>query len=258
LTQNVPGMIYQFQMESDGTSHFPYVSKGGEDIYGFSANLKLPPSGRKASSVIHPDDALRVAKTIVESAQQLTLWRQEYRVCLPERGERWVSGVARPQPLESGAVLWHGYIQDITEQKHQAMELEEAQRMLQHLLHAMPVALCMVDESRHIYFRNQRFLDYFGYTESQVPSMDEWAVFAYPDPACLPQPGGLRVAPSAGLCRHARWLHPQPGVPHHRRQRQRADHGHRRRAVWQQPAGDLCRSHGRASAQRSTGENGLY
>ena len=135
-------MIYQFQMESDGTSHFPYVSKGGEDIYGFSANLKLPPSGRKASSVIHPDDALRVAKTIVESAQQLTLWRQEYRVCLPERGERWVSGVARPQPLESGAVLWHGYIQDITEQKHQAMELEEAQRMLQHLLHAMPVALC--------------------------------------------------------------------------------------------------------------------
>lgn len=189
LTQNVPGMIYQFQMESDGTSHFPYVSKGGEDIYGFSANLKLPPSGRKASSVIHPDDALRVAKTIVESAQQLTLWRQEYRVCLPERGERWVSGVARPQPLESGAVLWHGYIQDITEQKHQAMELEEAQRMLQHLLHAMPVALCMVDESRHIYFRNQRFLDYFGYTESQVPSMDEWAVFAYPDPAYRSQVG---------------------------------------------------------------------
>ncbi len=62
------------------------------------------------------------AQTIVESAQQLTLWRQEYRVCLPGRGERWVSGVARPQPLESGAVLWHGYIQGhSTEQKHQAI-----------------------------------------------------------------------------------------------------------------------------------------
>jgi hypothetical protein len=34
--------------------------------------------------------------------------------------------------------------------------------MLQHLLHAMPVALCMVDESRHIYFRNQRFLEKEG------------------------------------------------------------------------------------------------
>lgn len=189
LTQNVPGMIYQFQLESDGTSHFPYVSKGGEDIYGFSANLKLPPTGSKAGSVIHPDDALRIAKTIVESAQQLSLWREEYRVCLPNRGERWVSGVARPQQLTGGAVLWHGYIQDITEQKQQAMALEEAQRMLEHLVHAMPVALCIVDETRHIYFRNQRFLDYFGYTEAVVNTMDEWAVRAYPDPAYRSQVG---------------------------------------------------------------------
>ncbi|MBV2163422.1 MAG: diguanylate cyclase [Comamonas sp.] len=182
LTQNVPGMIYQFQLEPDGTSHFPYVSKGGEDIYGFSADL-LEPAGSKARSVIHPDDALRVAQSIVDSAQALTVWREEYRVRLQDRGERWVSGVARPQRLDGGAVLWHGYIHDITDRKRQAIELEETQRMLQHLIHAMPVALCMVDEARGIYFRNQRFLDYFGYTEAQVPSMDEWAVHAYPDPA---------------------------------------------------------------------------
>ena len=188
LTQNVPGMIYQFQLEPDGTSHFPYVSKGGEDIYGFSADL-LAPAGSKARSVIHPDDALRVAQSIVDSAQALTVWREEYRVRLQGRGERWVSGVARPQRLDSGAVLWHGYIQDVSDRKHQAIELEETQRMLQHLIHAMPVALCMVDETRRIYFRNQRFLDYFGYTEAQVPSMDEWAIHAYPDPGYRSQVG---------------------------------------------------------------------
>ncbi|VUZ27955.1 Uncharacterised protein [uncultured Comamonas sp.] len=181
LTRNVPGMIYQFQLEPDGSSHFPYTSKGVEDIYGFSADL-LEPAGRRARTAIHPEDAPRVAQSIVDSAQALAVWCEEYRVTV--RGqERWVSGVARPQRLDSGAVLWHGYIHDITDSKRQAIELEEAQRMLQHLIHAMPVALCMVDEARGIYFRNQRFLDYFGYTEAQVPSMDEWAVHAYPDPA---------------------------------------------------------------------------
>lgn len=180
LTRNVPGMIYQFQLEPDGTTHYPYTSKGVEDIYGFSAD-SLEPTDRRVHTAIHPDDAPRVAQSIIDSAQSLTVWRQEYRIAVCGK-ERWISGVARPQRLDSGAVLWHGYIYDITASKRQTIELEKTQRMLQHLIHAMPVALCMVDEKRGIYFRNQRFLDYFGYTEAQVPSMDEWATHAYPDP----------------------------------------------------------------------------
>ncbi len=121
----------------------------------------------KASSVIHPDDALRVAKTIVESAQQLTLWRQEYRVCLPGRGEAGTRCGPAPATGERGRAL--AWLSEHRAEKHQAMELEEAQRMLQHLLHAMPVALCMVDESRHL-LRNQRFLKLSLHRKPRCPA----------------------------------------------------------------------------------------
>ncbi len=182
LTQNVPGMIYQFQLEPDGRGHFPYTSQGVLNVYGLQPE-QVQRDGRLALQVIHPDDLPQVLASIRQSADTLTVWHQQYRVQSPNGQERWVSGQAQPQRLEGGAVLWHGYILDITDAKLQALELEKAQRMLEHLIHTMPVALCMVDDQRRIYLRNQRFLDYFGYTEADVPTMDAWAEHAYPDPA---------------------------------------------------------------------------
>ncbi len=183
LTQNVPGMIFQFQLEPDGSSHFPYASKSMQALYGTQGAPERSASSLALLSIIHPEDASAVGQSIERSAIDLSIWSQEYRVCLPGAPQRWVRGVARPQRLDGGAVLWHGYIQDISHGKQQAMQLEETQRMLQHLIHAMPVALCMVDDARCIYFRNQRFLDYFGYTEAEIPTMDCWAQTVYPDTA---------------------------------------------------------------------------
>lgn len=73
--------------------------------------------------MIHPDDLERVAAAIDESARTLSLWQAEYRVSLPGRGERWVSGQAMPQRQEDGSILWHGYIHDVTERKNQEFEL---------------------------------------------------------------------------------------------------------------------------------------
>jgi PAS domain-containing protein len=105
---------------------------------------------------IHPADRVAGEAAMQESARTLGVWQGEYRVTLPGRGERWLSGQARPQRLRSGAVLWHGYVHDITEAKRQAMELQEKERLLRHLMEQMPIGLCIVDESGHFSFRNQR------------------------------------------------------------------------------------------------------
>ena len=36
LVESLPGMLYQYQLEPDGRSHFPYASPGVADIYGFT------------------------------------------------------------------------------------------------------------------------------------------------------------------------------------------------------------------------------
>ena len=67
-----------------------------------------------------------------------------------------------------------------------AAELTESVRTnenkLRRILEDMPVGLCMVDHQERIYFRNRRFQQLFGYSESEVPTLREWWYQAYPDP----------------------------------------------------------------------------
>jgi len=180
LVESLPGMLYQYQLEPDGRSHFPYASPGVADIYGFTPE-QLQADAAPVFTRTHPEDLPRRMQHVQESARTLADWKSEYRVILPGVGERWLSGQARPQRLEGGAVLWHGYIHDVTDMKRQALQLQETERLLQQLINDMPVGLCMVDAQRRIYFRNRRFLEHFGYAEAEVPTLHEWALLAYPD-----------------------------------------------------------------------------
>ncbi|WP_263265108.1 diguanylate cyclase [Pseudomonas sp. RIT-PI-S] len=122
LSAEVPGGIYQFRLNADGTCAFEYASLGLRDIY----EIDLQVLASDASPVfkrIHPDDLEAVLDSIEASARQLTRWQAEYRVCLPIRGERWVRGEATPEPLAEGGVRWHGYLSDISDLKHVEQEL---------------------------------------------------------------------------------------------------------------------------------------
>lgn len=190
LTESLPGMLYQYQLEPDGRSHFPYVSSHVAAAYGYQPQ-ELRADAAPAFAHIHPQDAQAFAHSIQESARTLADWQCEYRVTLPGRGERWLSGQARPQRLEGGAVLWHGYVHDITDLKQQALQLHGTERVLQQLMNDMPVGLCMVDAHRRIYFRNRRFLQDFGHAEAEAPTLHEWSLQAYPDPAYREQVASL-------------------------------------------------------------------
>jgi PAS domain S-box-containing protein len=116
LSRNLPGMLYQFQQNPDGTAFFPYSNDGVKALYG------LPPESiQKEAAVlfdrIHPDDRAAVLESIDRSAKTLTLWQGEFRVIDTEGHERWLGGQATPQKLENGAVLWHGYSTEISQRK---------------------------------------------------------------------------------------------------------------------------------------------
>src|SRR5690606_26055114 len=120
--------LYQFQRDADGRMHFPYASAGAQEIYGFAPQA-LREDALQAFGRIHPDDVARVTVNVRRSAETLELWCDEYRVLLPGRGERWLNGLARPQRLGDGAVLWYGYLHDVTVAKQQALQLQETERL---------------------------------------------------------------------------------------------------------------------------------
>ena len=116
LTDQVPGVVYQYRLYPDGRSCFPYASSGMSQIYGVTPEQvredAAPVFGR-----IHPDDLKSTSEAILASARDLSVFHWEFRVVLPEQGLRWRKCDARPERLPDGGTLWHGVISDITGRK---------------------------------------------------------------------------------------------------------------------------------------------
>lgn len=124
IAEVIPGVIYQFVLEQDGTMSFPYASQGIESIYHVS-----PEEARQSASTvidkIHKDDQERVLDSINQSAEELSDWICEYRVEASE-GHRWVYGHAIPEKHDDGSTLWHGMIVDINDKKELELQLEKS------------------------------------------------------------------------------------------------------------------------------------
>jgi PAS domain S-box-containing protein len=92
--------------------------------------------------------------------------------------ERWILAESVPRDLADGSTVWEGVISDISEQVQAEQELR---RMLNVL--PIPVGSNRLAGNQEIVFLNQRFLDTFGYSLEELPTLDAWAQQAYPDPA---------------------------------------------------------------------------
>ncbi|GGW56901.1 PAS domain-containing hybrid sensor histidine kinase/response regulator [Alishewanella tabrizica] len=125
LAENVPGMVYQFQLNPDKSITFPYVGPAVETLLGFSAS-QLAQDGRLVFSKVHPEDLPQLAYSIEQSAQSLTQWQLRFRLAANGLTYRWLAGQSSPEKQENGAVIWHGYIQDITEEMEMQLALAQA------------------------------------------------------------------------------------------------------------------------------------
>lgn len=144
LARQVPGVIYQFRLYPDGRSSFPFASEAIWDIYEVTPE-EVREDATVVFSRIHPDDLDAAAASIEHSARTLEPWQHEYRVVLPRQGVRWRSGLARPQKLEDGSILWHGFITDATERRAAQAALEESEQNLRVQIEHAPEAIVVFD-----------------------------------------------------------------------------------------------------------------
>ena len=123
LTNEIPGMVFQFRRQADGTSAFTYVSAGAQAICGLSA-IQLMQDAKALTAIVHPDDRMAFIDSLQLSAEELTDWYLEFRVQVPGREIAWCQGEACPRREEDGSVIWHGFMTDVTERKQIEAELQ--------------------------------------------------------------------------------------------------------------------------------------
>lgn len=123
LTNEIPGLVFQFRLQTDGTFAFTYVSAGAQAICGLSA-LQLMQDAQALTAIVHPDDRAAFIDSFQLSAVQLTPWHLEFRVQVPGRDIAWCQGEACPRREEDGSVIWHGFMTDVTARKQIEAELQ--------------------------------------------------------------------------------------------------------------------------------------
>lgn len=130
LTDQVPGVVYQYRLYPDGRSAFPFSSRGMVDIYEFTPE-EVQADATPVFGRLHPEDLDRVSFDIQESARTLRPFHCEFRVVLPRQGLRWRSSNALPERTEDGGTLWYGIIMDVTERKQAESDKANLEAKLQ-------------------------------------------------------------------------------------------------------------------------------
>lgn len=175
-TEQVPGAIYQFLLCADGSSRFPYASEGVRSIYELSP-LQLQKDASLAFNRLHPDDLESMSLGIAESAKNLTVWHQQYRVILPKAGTRWLEGNATPEPRSDGSTLWHGYIKDITERKALELALSNEFERTRVTLSSIGDAVITTNEREEVEYLNPIAEQLTGWTLADAVGLPVSTVF---------------------------------------------------------------------------------
>lgn len=120
---------------------------------------------------VHPDDrpALNAAARDLREGRSEE-YRGEYRILHPQRGDRWISVLARADRGEDGAVLrTRTFSMDVTERRRVERELLESQHFFQNAMEVVPGMLRVFDlvEMRTVYI-NRQVTDTLGYQPRDV------------------------------------------------------------------------------------------
>ncbi len=124
LSKHLPDMIYQFSRKPDGTYYVPISSEGIVNIFGCTPQ-DVVDTFEPVARVIHTDDFERVVETVEISAKNLSPFRCEYRVVLPEKGVQWILSNSTPELLPDGTVTWFGFTVNITDRKQAEEQIKK-------------------------------------------------------------------------------------------------------------------------------------
>ncbi len=128
-----PGMIFEYRQESDGRSHFPYVSDAVRQLYGCTP-LGLRESARDFLDALQPGDRERwCAEPPAAGEQRL----EHFVVAVLRTGSQgsvtaWHEVHATVRRLPDGGACWQGYLADVTERRRledEAVERHAAEQV---------------------------------------------------------------------------------------------------------------------------------
>lgn len=129
VSNNIPGVVFQYILRPDGTDGLLYISKGSEEIWGLSPEECLANVNKVWEVVQSGGEGEQVRKDILASAKNLTRWNSKWRVIRKSGIISVYEGFGNPVRHSDGSIVWDSLIIDITEQERLSNLLQRTKRL---------------------------------------------------------------------------------------------------------------------------------
>ncbi|WP_413199471.1 PAS domain S-box protein [Nostoc piscinale] len=144
LADSIPGMLYEFRLNTDGSMSFPFVSSGCREVLGLEPE-QIEADAAAGFADVHPDDLAGLQAAIMQSAQTLQKFHHKWRAGHIFGQQKWVRASSRPELQADGAIIWYGYLADITEAQQTEQQFKEQAQFLQSIWEGVDYGICVLD-----------------------------------------------------------------------------------------------------------------
>ncbi|MBL0356104.1 MAG: PAS domain S-box protein [Chitinophagaceae bacterium] len=159
LSENIPGVIYEFEFRKDGTEGLRYVSPAMAKIFGIGEDEFY-----QFQKYIHPDDIKEIEIKRKHSRTTLESFHAEARLLIPGNGIIWYSVTSSfSYRTPEGSAVFTGFMLNITERKNADQALKVNEEKYRNIIANMNLGLLEVDNHEIIRSSNHSFCEMSGY-----------------------------------------------------------------------------------------------
>jgi PAS domain S-box-containing protein len=116
IATNIPGVIFQYARQANGSETIAYISDRAQDMFELSP-ARIQADVSQLFELVHPEDFQNLRSTINRAVQTLEKWIWEGRIITPSGQQKWIQGIAQPEYRAQGEIISDGLLLDITDRK---------------------------------------------------------------------------------------------------------------------------------------------
>ncbi len=170
ITNNLPGVIFQFFITPEGHYDLSFVGRQSRDMFGMEPDL----NGyfERFSAHLHVDDKQTFFHSIRDAVETGSQWFYEGRFIHDNGKTIWFRGFATPDPENKST--FNGIVLDITENKALEEQIEYRQEQVSSFIENPSVAIMIADETGKILQANSPYAKLFELEPQDMLGKDIW------------------------------------------------------------------------------------
>ncbi|PRZ21239.1 PAS domain S-box protein [Flavobacterium granuli] len=129
LSNNLPGVVFQFYLYPDGRDKLKRVSSGAKNIWGFTAEEAMQNNEQIWKQIEKGGSLEEHKKSIAQSIETKSLWKNKWKYVMPNNEIKTHLGYGTPSFLVDGTVVFNSVILDVTEETKRDELLDQTSQM---------------------------------------------------------------------------------------------------------------------------------